>query len=402
MVLDPSTVFVMLVATTVTCMLVLFWGWLQNRHEGALLWLSGGYAAVMIGNFLVSARGRLPDFMTIDIANSFTIYGFALGFVGIRAFNRRTPMHWLAVAAVLVWLALALIPALHSSYEWRVIVISSFVLAFAVLSAVELMRERDGLRTRYPVAILLGVHAIALLTRIAFSAGALITGDVGEAFDSGWFVPLAIEAVIFAQALAITMLVLTKERVEAQLRSAALTDPLTAMPNRRAFFERGTALLALNCRHHRPTSVILFDLDHFKGINDTYGHAVGDAVLRLFAESLRAQLRAGDCAGRIGGEEFAVLLPDTDEVRARIAATRMMRAFAEATSSAAYVQGTVTTSAGLAGTLTSDVTIEELLSRADAALYEAKRQGGNVLRTIGAIAPDVPPPRISMPSLAAG
>lgn len=162
---------------------------------------------------------------------------------------------------------------------------------------------------------------------------------------------------------------------EARLRRLATTDPLTGLSNRRHFFERGAQELRRAARYRRPLALLMLDIDHFKSVNDRYGHEAGDAVLRDLAERLRAGLRTSDLAGRIGGEEFAVLLPETTAEQAELLAERLRAAIA------ADPLGPdlgITVSLGVALAVpASEETLDPVLRRADAALYRAKAGGRN-------------------------
>ncbi len=162
------------------------------------------------------------------------------------------------------------------------------------------------------------------------------------------------------------------------LEKLALTDALTGLANRRAFQEALEAEVARVDRHGRPASLLFLDLDHFKAVNDTHGHAVGDEVLEGFAQVLKQGCRKGDLGARIGGEEFPVLLPATARVPASLMAERVRRVV-EARPLGRTVRVPVTVSIGLATTedLPQPPSAEELLRRADAALYRAKAEGRN-------------------------
>jgi diguanylate cyclase (GGDEF)-like protein/PAS domain S-box-containing protein len=169
-----------------------------------------------------------------------------------------------------------------------------------------------------------------------------------------------------------------RKRADFELRELAATDALTTLPNRRHFMSRIAAELARIKRQGSDCAAVLMcDLDHFKHINDTWGHAIGDGVLQHFANTLRAQLRAVDLVGRIGGEEFAVVLPDTDLERARVFATRVQQRIADAPFSAGGRRIPLTVSIGIATMHTLDTHAELALSRSDRALYNAKQLGRN-------------------------
>lgn len=169
-----------------------------------------------------------------------------------------------------------------------------------------------------------------------------------------------------------------RKREEQRIQKLISTDMLTGVLNRRAFFDYGEAVRALAARHGRAVPIAMLDIDHFKRLNDTYGHAAGDLALKAFAATSRDCLRSYDLFARIGGEEFAVMLVDTSPVEARIVLERL-RAAVEAIR--LDVQGEilgVTVSLGLA-VMPPQGSLELALSRADEALYRAKHEGRNRL-----------------------
>jgi len=161
----------------------------------------------------------------------------------------------------------------------------------------------------------------------------------------------------------------------------AITDSLTGMFNRRHFFDLARQELARALRYGHPLTLIMLDIDHFKQVNDTYGHIAGDDVLVMQASLIRASLREGDLVGRYGGEEFVILLPDTDLEHARQAAERLREAIAVQNLETARGVISVTISIGIASTshaqTGADLSLDQMLSWADDALYHAKRAGRN-------------------------
>jgi two-component system cell cycle response regulator len=164
---------------------------------------------------------------------------------------------------------------------------------------------------------------------------------------------------------------------EREQRSLARTDPLTGLQNRRGAHEQMVLELARMNRTGRPLSVALFDVDHFKRINDTYGHAAGDRVLQELGRLLRRTARPTDFAVRWGGEEILVILPDTDDGGARAFGDRVRTAV-----EALRLDGlpSVTISAGVAMVAADETSLDAAVARADARLYEAKASGRNAVR----------------------
>lgn len=180
----------------------------------------------------------------------------------------------------------------------------------------------------------------------------------------------------------ITLVDITDQKqLQGQLQQLASTDSLTGLSNRRAFFAGMEQILALSSRHLRPVSIMLADIDHFKEVNDTYGHQAGDAVLRHVAQLIRQTLRASDMAARVGGEEFALLLPETGRAGAFSMADRLRRAIAEDICVHGDQPIPITISFGLACLEAHDSgdapSCDEFLRAADSALYASKRAGRN-------------------------
>lgn len=182
-----------------------------------------------------------------------------------------------------------------------------------------------------------------------------------------------------------------KERYE----QLSMIDALTELHNRRFFFPEAEAAVARALRYRRPLSLMFFDLDHFKRVNDTFGHAVGDSVLREVAAVLKAESRAGDILVRFGGEEFALVLPDTELEGAAPLADRL-RQRVKSTAQDALAPGlSISLSGGIAdideslhGLGTARLVLEALMKRADRALYFSKTHGRDRIATTRDLSPD--------------
>jgi diguanylate cyclase (GGDEF)-like protein len=177
-----------------------------------------------------------------------------------------------------------------------------------------------------------------------------------------------------------TTIAIENTRLFKEIQWLAITDPLTGLYNRRGFFELGQREVERFRRFDRPFSAIMIDLDHFKQVNDTFGHAAGDLVLIELANRLRSKIRDIDVLGRYGGEEIVVILPETDLQGAALLAERL-RAHIE---SAPIVTDrgpiTITISAGVAEYKPTTPDLASLLDRADSAMYIAKQSGRNQVR----------------------
>jgi diguanylate cyclase (GGDEF)-like protein len=217
----------------------------------------------------------------------------------------------------------------------------------------------------------------SMWTLLAIASGALAIGapvDTPQAIMS-----LRVGVTLTALApLAVASVMVARNELLARLQHAASHDPLTQVLNRGGFMVRAETLLAAPAQGHRPAAMLMMDIDFFKKVNDTHGHAAGDQVLTHFARVAAGCLRAGDVLGRLGGEEFAVLLPDCACDDGRAIAQRICDAFA---AQPAVLDGGArlhaTVSIGLGCRETPDTPVGTMLSKADAALYGAKHAGRN-------------------------
>lgn len=166
-------------------------------------------------------------------------------------------------------------------------------------------------------------------------------------------------------------------RARSELVRLASTDPLTGVYNRRRLLELAGEALYRNRRYGRPFSIMVMDLDGFKKVNDTFGHHQGDAVLTQFAAAVTEQKREGDALGRMGGDEFCLLLPETDPQAAAVLAARILEGCGNIELEDTLHHVHVTTSIGISHAQPGDQTLDPIFARADAALYKAKHKGRN-------------------------
>jgi diguanylate cyclase (GGDEF)-like protein len=244
------------------------------------------------------------------------------------------------------------------------------------------LARQERLAARWPLIVLTALHAAILATgAYAFFDGSMGHGRIPAVMSL--FGLIHFESIVFVLGTAVFLLALVKERNEAASHAAAITDALTGVANRGGFMLRAERVVE-RCRiEGTPVSAMMFDLDRFKGINDAYGHATGDAVLLRFCEVAAAALRANDVFGRIGGEEFAVVLPGSGIEAAFVRAERIRVSFVETCRFVGDHQVGATVSGGVA-TGAAHQTVETLLA---APLYIAKVEGRNRVRRS-----DDPPP----------
>jgi diguanylate cyclase (GGDEF)-like protein len=242
---------------------------------------------------------------------------------------------------------------------------------------------------RWPLIVLTALGGGLFLLRIPLAVASPLAEAPVASFDalqSFWFAVVSTVTLLYIIAINYLFLALTKERSELAHKRTSMTDALTGLANRRAFME--FAEQQLNAPVRGAAAFLVFDLDFFKAINDSHGHAMGDRVLRLFAQTVSAGLPRGSIVGRLGGEEFAAIVR-APELRAILAAAERVReSFAAAARIVDEIPVGATVSIGLAHADARPADIEVLYERADRALYQAKALGRN--RVVVAAAERVP------------
>ncbi|MGB8245591.1 MAG: diguanylate cyclase [Pseudolabrys sp.] len=267
--------------------------------------------------------GQIPDLISVDLANALLFTAFAVTWTGARAFDGRPVEPVYLVTGAVLWLLICRLPFLADDNSLQSFIASGIITAYTWLTAYEFWRGRDEpLVSRWPAIFMLFAQGALFLLRTPMVA--LLPGSPGDSlFGSVWMTVLSSEALLLTISDAFILLAMAKERTELHHRTAAMVDPVTGIANRRSFLQNVVLAAKRHIGNPRPAAVLLIDLDHFKSINDRFGHAIGDRVLRMFAEAARNPMRGSDLIGRSGGDEFAAMLLETNREKAVEAAERI-------------------------------------------------------------------------------
>ncbi|MFZ5841309.1 MAG: sensor domain-containing diguanylate cyclase [Pseudomonadota bacterium] len=295
---------------------------------------------------------------------------FACTFLALD--QHATRLKFMLEAAVLSTLALMLALIALDQHVAAVFLAFFFAIAFAlmmVLLGIVTIRHGRSVGRYYLLAVTAGAGG-AIVTALTVWGWIPATATGFHAVEIG----MVAEATMLALALANRMR--HHERAQKEAEQLARQDALTGLPNRRGFFEQAAGVWGNVLRRQRPLSVLMIDIDHFKPVNDRYGHDVGDQVLVTVANLLKQNSRVGDIVARWGGEEFLLLLPETALEQASALAERIRMAVAEQASLAAQYEHRLTVSIGCVQHH-DEASLTDLIRAADQCLYSAKEQGRN-------------------------
>ena len=379
--IDLPTLFLVSTALFVLIAGMFFITWRQDRRANeAMLYWSMSHLLGAPACILLALRGEIAGWASIGVANTLVLTAFGALFAGALAFEERRHRLLATFAAPAVWIVATQIPAVWTSFPLRVIVVTTMIFALASGSALVIRsgQGREPLPSRPIVATLLGLVAVAHLSRLLLTVGKP-PPETFAALGGGWTAFIALQILMQEVLLGYALLAMVKERAEARQRRTAETDSLTGALTRRGFLERASRRLVGDPSRG---AVLVFDLDRFKSINDTHGHLVGDRVLGDFARLAQSRLGGDDLLGRFGGEEFVVFLGDADHAAAWRFAEGVRRDFAalEIRDDGRPVDATV--SVGVAAVPLVEPDLDRLLASADAGLYLAKRTGRDRVRSV--------------------
>jgi diguanylate cyclase (GGDEF)-like protein len=342
----------------------------------SLTWWAAADFVYAFGIAISSFPVAIAGFSSQKIGLALICLSPILVWVGFRRFNRKTePIAAVAIGStVFLAFVLAIVELNLTDGTLASLVVST---VFFAACAIELWLGRsEPLPARWPLVVLFlisaGFHAASV---VDIAAGNFMEGAAPA--PGTWFGLIYFEGLLYVVGTAVFMVLLVKERGERQIVLASRKDSLTGIANRGALIESGERLLRRCQQEGTSFSLVMFDLDRFKRINDTYGHAAGDAVLRSFVETTQSILRPTDLFGRYGGEEFVVVLPRATIEAAYVIADRIRNAFMTSSTAVAGAEVKCTVSGGVADAGSSANSLEEIIRIADNCLYRAKELGRN-------------------------
>lgn len=360
------------------CMGILAW---YNRRIVGMQWFAAAQIAGLVKLILQGLEGKISPFFSSLAANELYLISFLLQWLGLRWFVVRAPMRsrwqWFAVGAVLATYA--------GTYAFGVPYIANLInVPFVVVCGISAWMLLKHARAPFVTVARASAGIVALQMSVA-AFRAVLTNlryiypleTVNAHTDASWLWSLA-SAAFLATVMVMCELWFLVTELQWELAEQARTDALTGALNRRSMTEAALRETARSARGGHALSIIMIDIDNFKQLNDTRGHVAGDRALQSLVSRVKSVLRQQDLFARMGGEEFAILLPDATEIAGLLIAERVRRAVEELEIAFESVPIRLTVCAGVAQ-LDPVLGWEQMLRQADTAMYEAKKQGRNLV-----------------------
>jgi diguanylate cyclase (GGDEF)-like protein len=360
----------------------------RKTYPGFGLW-TAGTTTYTFGFLFIALRNIIPDIFSIVLANALILSAALCFWEGTRCFHGKEVRKTFIILLIACYIVFqSYFTFVYNNIGVRIIAYSLLVALIYGAIALELFRMRlPALRSSSwftgSLFALYGIFMVfrGLLTELLPPLHDLLEPNTLQAMTF-------LLAIFFGIAWTFGFVMLNSERLEAELRRAqdtlqkmATTDFLTGIANSRLFSEAGEREVQRARRYRRALALLMIDLDHFKKVNDKYGHAIGDKILVAFAAICKNCLRKADIFGRLGGEEFAILLPETDVSGGKKFAERLRAIVEKSKIKVEDKTFQITVSIGVTELQSDDNQIESALRRADDTMYEAKRRGRNQVMT---------------------
>lgn len=376
--LDPRSIILLSgVMGLLLAVVLLFLRLSYPKSIRGLGWWAAAPAVSFVSTLLFAARGQIPDLVSVVAANGLLLTGIAMFYFGARHFFGLAPAYRSRMGLILVVLpVLAWYTLVEPSFTARILIVSLLWASTQLSLAVLIWRHGpEVFSTRFTVVVLL-IHTGTLVLR--FLSAWLPLPDEHLLDPTRVQTLYVVMNALFIVALGVGLILMASDRLRVLLEYSASHDSLTNALTRRSFIAACEQELERCRRHGNHMALLMLDIDHFKAVNDVHGHQMGDRVLVNFVARIVPLLRRSDQLGRFGGEEFVVLLPETSQEQALLAAERIRTAVAQP----AEGLPPITVSIGVATNQPGDALIDALLVRADAALYKAKAEGRNRIAVI--------------------
>ena len=375
--LDLMTLMLVLALTTATAVICLLVAAALNPRVPSIRFWAIGLSMVVFGALLQSARAYIPIWFSAIVITQ----GYFVLWWGARCHQQgwAAPHFWPTMATLLALQGAAFF-LLRDSLRFSIMTHSAIVVVVAGLMVYEIIRVRPRPRTlTYAWCAIWLVHAGLYLRRLMLygldpAYANVTTFEQGESVEALNY----LEGIVFIYAFTMICIMFLLRSLQDELKTQAMHDPLTNLFNRRAFEQAALRHLEGNRRTGESAALLLLDLDGFKAINDRHGHAAGDAVLARFAELLQDSSQTRDLICRFGGEEFLLMVANTDMNKARQLAERIRETWQRQQVQVGRLTLSNTVSIGLTPVpADSTLSLHELVERADQALYQAKQSGRN-------------------------
>jgi diguanylate cyclase (GGDEF)-like protein len=379
-ILDVRTLFVAIAIVSLYMSLLLFlYSRGQKTYPGFGFWLAGNVLALIMYS-LYSLRGIVPDLFSIIIANSIGTLANVLRLEGMKKFFTKGARLWLPNFSlpVIVFITHAYFRYVIDNLPIRDLIFSA-IIVIVVARMIWLLIFDAGEDTK-PVSLFFAALMIIFAAGLGLRVLSWhLTGTTSLLANNEINSTSVLFLLIFDVSWSVCLILLNSLRMNneistltSQLEQLASIDALTGVYNRRKFLETGDIELERAKRYGKHLSLIMFDLNNFKVVNDTYGHATGDEVLKKVVEICRKNLRRQDVIGRFGGDEFVILMPETNLAAAIETANRLNNEI-QNTDHEWIWQVNLSLSYGAASATTQDTALEQLIHRADILLYDMKK-----------------------------
>ena len=347
--------------------------WRQHPSERILLYT--GLMLLLSCPAIIGAamRDSAPYWIAAVFSNAILLFNAGLAWQAIRVFFGRREKWLITSLGAFCWVALSLVPGFLDNATLRIQVFSGVTIVYLIAAVYELLHaRRKACLSTAPMLSILIMHGALHTARLMVETPIAGLRELAR-------VPLVelliLEGVLYVIGTVTVSLMMVKDRAQQQLSEAAYIDVLTGIDNRRSFNKKTHALLRRASETHQPVSILLCDLDHFKKINDVYGHAAGDAALTRFAAVLHQVMEESHIYARIGGEEFACVLA-CDVSTALMYAEKIRLHYR----SGSVLEHPQTVSIGVVSTEEVGYALPALMSASDEAMYQAKRSGRDQVR----------------------